>query len=446
MKTYLGNHLGMVINSSDPEYRGRVQIFVPHIMPTLYDGWNKEGADVEISCVGSNIPEGLSPELHARLVKILPWAEAASPIVGSSSPGSFFSDLVQGAKSAAGAAYSAVAGAAESLFVQTPTSKPTTVAGPLGPLYTEASQYLGSGELAAKGLTGFQTGESQGACARSTVALLGAMTGDKALQTGSAGGNAGQFALGGDLSLPSSSFQPKQSVTQDYISDSSKWSPGDTIACQNNGVGHIFTYTGVGDKPWSSDFASANPQIGSSARNCALHRPTPEAQSKSAANLSRLYGQTPPTASSAGGEQTSASGASASPNPVASAQGETAETAPTPQTTITAEGQGISGTVSGGGTVSTTTASPGMKAALAAIAQGESGFSTKEANTNFYNSLTGPGRNANVVREYNNNGGNLAAAQAKYGDYGFFQANDATEGQAVYDYLKSQGKDETTAQ
>lgn len=349
MKMHYGNHLGMVINSSDPEYRGRVQIFVPHVMPTLYDGWNKEGEDIEISCVGSNIPQGLSPELHARLVKILPWAEAASPIVGSSSPGSFFSDVVQGVKSAAGA----VVAAAESLFVQTPTAKPTTVSGPLGSLYTEASQYLGSGDLAAKGLKGFQTGESQGACARSTVALLGAMTGDKALQTGSAGGNAGQFALGGNLGLPSSSFQPKQPVTSDYINNSSQWKPGDTIACQNNGVGHIFTYTGVGDKPWSSDFASASPQIGSSARNCALHQPTPEAQSKIAANLTRLYGQTPPTASPAGGEQTAASGTSASPNPIANAQGTTSETAPTPQTTITAaEGAGISGTVSGTQTVS----------------------------------------------------------------------------------------------
>jgi hypothetical protein len=344
MKEFNSNYLGMVINSSDPEYRGRVQIFIPHIMPTLYDGWNKEGEDIEISCVGSNIPQGLSPELHARLVKILPWAEAASPIVGSSSPGSFFSDVVQGVKSAAGA----VVAAAESLFVQTPTAKPTTVSGPLGSLYTEASQYLGSGDLAARGLKGFQTGESQGACARSTVALLGAMTGDKALQTGSAGGNAGQFALGGNLGLPSSSFQPKQPVTSDYINNPSQWKPGDTIACQNNGVGHIFTYTGVGDKPWSSDFASASPQIGSSARNCALHQPTPEAQNKISANLNRLYGQTPPTTQPVGDEQTSASGTSASPNPIANAQATTSETAPTPQTTITvAEGAGISGTVSG---------------------------------------------------------------------------------------------------
>lgn len=442
MKEYNSHYLGMVMNNSDPEYRGRVQVFIPHIMPTLYEGWNKDGNDVEISCVGSNIPDGLDPIVHARLCQILPWAEAASPIIGSSAPGNLFSDVAQGIVSAANAAV----GAVQSLFVQTPTSKPTTIAGPLGQLYTEASKYLGSGDLAAKGLTGFQTGESQGACARSTVALIGAMTGDKALQTGSAGGNAGQFALGGDLSLPSSSYQAKKSVTQDYLDNSSQWKPGDVIACQNNGVGHIFTYTGVGDKPWSSDFATASPQIGPSARNCALHEPTPDAQSRIASNLSRLYGQISSTGSSSGAEQGSSSGLQAAPNELAKVDAATVATAPTPKTTISGGGQGISGTISGGGTVSTTTASPGMKAALAAIAQGESGFSVKEANTNFYNALTGPGRNANVVREYNINGGNLADAQAKYGDYGFFQANDATEGQTVYNYLKSQGKDETTAQ
>jgi hypothetical protein len=131
MKVYYGNYLGMVINNSDPEYRGRVQVFVPHVMPALYDGWNKEGVDIKISCVGSNIPEGLTPEIHARLVKILPWAEAASPIIGASAPGNLFSDITSTVKSAAGA----VAGAAQAVtgainqFIQTPTANPVTVEG-----------------------------------------------------------------------------------------------------------------------------------------------------------------------------------------------------------------------------------------------------------------------------------------------------------------------------
>ena len=45
-------YLGICINNNDPEKRGRVQIFVPHIMPTLYERWNKEGKNIQINCVG----------------------------------------------------------------------------------------------------------------------------------------------------------------------------------------------------------------------------------------------------------------------------------------------------------------------------------------------------------------------------------------------------------
>ena len=87
MKTFNSNYLGMVIDNNDPEFRGRVQVFIPHIMPTLYKGWNKEGQNITINCVGDNMPKGLTSEIVDRLKKILPWAEAASPIVGQSAPG-----------------------------------------------------------------------------------------------------------------------------------------------------------------------------------------------------------------------------------------------------------------------------------------------------------------------------------------------------------------------
>lgn len=119
--SYYGNHLGLVINSSDPEYRGRVQVFVPHIMPALYEGWNEQGADIDITCVGSNIPQGMTSDLHSRLVKILPWAESASPIIGGSSPGNLFTDVYTGVKNAVGSAASAVS----NFFNQGPTSQPT---------------------------------------------------------------------------------------------------------------------------------------------------------------------------------------------------------------------------------------------------------------------------------------------------------------------------------
>lgn len=75
-------YLGMVINNNDPEYRGRIQVFVPHIMPTLYEDWNQTGEDIQINCVGDNMPQGLTSQIVDKLKLILPWAEAASPIVG----------------------------------------------------------------------------------------------------------------------------------------------------------------------------------------------------------------------------------------------------------------------------------------------------------------------------------------------------------------------------
>lgn len=91
MKTYYGNYLGMVISNNDPEYRGRIQVFVPHIMPTIYEGWNDGGDNITIDCVGDNMPQGLSSDIVKKLKIILPWAEAASPIVGQGIPGGIVS-------------------------------------------------------------------------------------------------------------------------------------------------------------------------------------------------------------------------------------------------------------------------------------------------------------------------------------------------------------------
>ena len=43
--TYFGNYTGIVIQNNDPAKRGRVKIFIPHLSPTIYDGWNKINRD-----------------------------------------------------------------------------------------------------------------------------------------------------------------------------------------------------------------------------------------------------------------------------------------------------------------------------------------------------------------------------------------------------------------
>jgi SLT domain-containing protein len=86
MKTFYGNYLGVVVTGGekDPEGRGRTQIFVPNVMPALYDNWNKEGNDITFEVIGQGLEGELSPDVLSRLRQILPWAECASPITGAS--------------------------------------------------------------------------------------------------------------------------------------------------------------------------------------------------------------------------------------------------------------------------------------------------------------------------------------------------------------------------
>lgn len=84
-----GNYLGICVENRDPEYRGRVKIFIPHIMPALQENWNESGFDITIDCVGNNLQNGLDGSIIDKLRKILPWAECASPVFGASTAGSF---------------------------------------------------------------------------------------------------------------------------------------------------------------------------------------------------------------------------------------------------------------------------------------------------------------------------------------------------------------------
>jgi hypothetical protein len=74
-----GNHIGIVINNNDPEFRNRVQVFVPHLSMTLYSGWNSAMKDIAL---GPGWLDNLDISLQNRLMRSLPWAEAARPIFG----------------------------------------------------------------------------------------------------------------------------------------------------------------------------------------------------------------------------------------------------------------------------------------------------------------------------------------------------------------------------
>ena len=82
-----GNHIGIVINQEDPEYRGRVQIYIPYLSNTLYAGWNQDLKDKKFKNIGGG--GDLTPEVVEKLKNVLPWAECAAPIFGGGSSATY---------------------------------------------------------------------------------------------------------------------------------------------------------------------------------------------------------------------------------------------------------------------------------------------------------------------------------------------------------------------
>lgn len=78
MEKYYGNYLGIVVNSSDPENRNRLQIWIPNLTNTLYTDWNTDLTNKTLEYNGLND----SNPVFIRLKNSLPWAECASPLIG----------------------------------------------------------------------------------------------------------------------------------------------------------------------------------------------------------------------------------------------------------------------------------------------------------------------------------------------------------------------------
>jgi len=86
MQKVYGNHVGLVVNTQDPENRGRVQVFVPHLSPTLYKDWNKNIKNISFKSLddGVNGNSVFNDDVLNRLYAHLPWAEAVVPFWGGS--------------------------------------------------------------------------------------------------------------------------------------------------------------------------------------------------------------------------------------------------------------------------------------------------------------------------------------------------------------------------
>jgi hypothetical protein len=89
--TYNNNYLGLVIQNNDPERRGRVKVFVPHIAATLYKDWNENFKDSQDKHFVFPDKE-TNPDLHKvmpYLKETLPWAEVALPMFGGAASGRY---------------------------------------------------------------------------------------------------------------------------------------------------------------------------------------------------------------------------------------------------------------------------------------------------------------------------------------------------------------------
>jgi hypothetical protein len=88
MKSYYGNYLGIVVQNNDPEKRGRVKVFVPHISMHIYENWLGTGTDKKFKFPGDNIDSDLNTILEPLKEK-LPWADCATPLVGAGGAGRY---------------------------------------------------------------------------------------------------------------------------------------------------------------------------------------------------------------------------------------------------------------------------------------------------------------------------------------------------------------------
>lgn len=94
MNNYNGMYIGIVVQNNDPEKRGRVKIYVPHINVNVYKDWYREDIDKNFAFPGDNIDSDLSVIID-RLKDVLPWAEPAMPLAGASGSGRYNAHLDQ---------------------------------------------------------------------------------------------------------------------------------------------------------------------------------------------------------------------------------------------------------------------------------------------------------------------------------------------------------------
>ena len=86
MKLYNSIYLGIVVQNNDPDYRGRIKVWVPHVNASIYNKWAALKQDRTFKFPGTNINSDLNLVLDS-VKDSLPWAECVSPVAGQSATG-----------------------------------------------------------------------------------------------------------------------------------------------------------------------------------------------------------------------------------------------------------------------------------------------------------------------------------------------------------------------
>lgn len=88
MEKYDSMYIGVVVQNNDPEARGRVKVFVPHVNAGVYEKWYGVKKNKSFRFAGKNVESDLS-DIMTDLKTILPWSLQASPLGGQSSTGRY---------------------------------------------------------------------------------------------------------------------------------------------------------------------------------------------------------------------------------------------------------------------------------------------------------------------------------------------------------------------
>jgi hypothetical protein len=88
MQTYPSIYLGIVVQNNDPEFRGRVKVWVPHVNAGIYNKWAALKKDRNFKFPGLNINSDLSLVIE-NVKDELPWAEYCGPVAGEVATGQY---------------------------------------------------------------------------------------------------------------------------------------------------------------------------------------------------------------------------------------------------------------------------------------------------------------------------------------------------------------------